>query len=349
MARRLAGMDISSTAVKVAEFERGADGPRLQHLALRKHEDAGGIAAVPGFAELKEAEILAHPRVATIPFPDPPKVEFLRLPATSSTREMAAAVCAEIAMAHDLAEDEVVADFEVAGGMDQDGTTRVMAVFSRGSEIREMFTACRGAGLDLQALDAPELALGATLLANYDFEPNEPAVAVELGNTRSFLVLLVGGEVKFTRVLGVSGRELCNLLEDSFDFGDTPVEEYLVKCKVFPRSEQNLTDRNVLSLAAESFAEKIMSEIRLAVDFCLLNLSDEEHVGDLKRIYLSGGVAKLDGLDTYLADALSIEAEVLDPLGRIEFDFSVLDDLGMEQVPEFSVAIGLALRKEGIQ
>lgn len=61
------------------------------------------------------------------------------------------------------------------------------------------------------------------------------------------------------------------------------------------------------------------------------------------RVLLSGGGARLTNLTSYLAQELRLPVELFDPFLRIEGAQSIAPEVR----PLFSVAIGLALRKEG--
>jgi len=342
--KRLAGMDVASTGIKVVELESTPAGPRLQHIAIHRDGEAARTGTLPPLAELKGQGVLPHGLVATIPFPEPPAVDFCSLPPLPG-RQMAASLRAEVAQAHGLAVDEIVLCHQVLKRPAQGAgaASPVMTVFCPRRAVEGALAACTRAGLQLVALDARELAFVETLLANYEFAPDEPAIAVEIGQTLSFLVLVLDGEVRLVRRLNVTGQDLHNTLKESFDLDPADLAARVQQCHVFPKDQRGLQERNMLGLAAEAFAEQVVSEIRLAMDFCLLNLTED--IAEVRRILLSGGVAKLKGLDDYVAADLGVPVEILDPLRKIEFDFAVLDALGMDQIPEFSVAVGLALRK----
>ena len=61
------------------------------------------------------------------------------------------------------------------------------------------------------------------------------------------------------------------------------------------------------------------------------------------RVLLSGGAARLTNLVNYLAQELRLPVEMFDPFQRIDGAQSIAPEVR----PLFSVAVGLALRKEG--
>lgn len=90
--------------------------------------------------------------------------------------------------------------------------------------------------------------------------------------------------------------------------------------------------------AMASVIEEFVAEIRRSIDYF------RSKGGDVDRIELMGGGAKLRGFDVFLGKALGITAEVYDPLRNIQVTAKKLDPGLVDQNrQELAVAIGNAL------
>ena len=73
--------------------------------------------------------------------------------------------------------------------------------------------------------------------------------------------------------------------------------------------------------------------------------AESERIG---KIVLSGGCAKLTGLDDFLGSSWGVPVELARPFQGIEHDAAQFADEDPEQIgPVLAVAVGLALRRPG--
>ena len=83
------------------------------------------------------------------------------------------------------------------------------------------------------------------------------------------------------------------------------------------------------------------------VQTCALPISTSSE-DRIDRIFLSGGTAKVKGLQELLADRFDAGVELLNPFNAVtynprEFDPDFISDIG----PQAAIAVGLAARKVG--
>lgn len=90
--------------------------------------------------------------------------------------------------------------------------------------------------------------------------------------------------------------------------------------------------------AMASVIEEFVAEVRRSIDYF------RSKGGDVDRIELMGGGAKLRGLDAFLSKTLGIPTEVYDPLRNIQVSAKKLDQEIVDQNrQDLAVAIGNAL------
>jgi type IV pilus assembly protein PilM len=89
---------------------------------------------------------------------------------------------------------------------------------------------------------------------------------------------------------------------------------------------------------------EVASEIARTVDYFKTSGSN----GDLDRLLVCGGVARIKGLIHLLGDRLQVPVEMANPFGEIDLSASEFDSAQLEELaPLASVGVGLALRAVG--
>ena len=100
----------------------------------------------------------------------------------------------------------------------------------------------------------------------------------------------------------------------------------------------------VLSILS-AVSDDIGTEIQKTLDF-FKQISATDH--PLDRIYLTGGTAQVVRMKESLAERLNTQVELLNPFRKIPpVGKDASPDLVNEMMPTASVAVGLALRKQG--
>ena len=89
-----------------------------------------------------------------------------------------------------------------------------------------------------------------------------------------------------------------------------------------------------ISVEQRTILNDLVDEVRKTLRFYMKNNSQ----AFFNQFYLSGGCSKMIGLDSFIAEALNVKVDILNPLNKIDCDKTI------DNPAEFSVAIGLALR-----
>lgn len=94
----------------------------------------------------------------------------------------------------------------------------------------------------------------------------------------------------------------------------------------------------------DGVSENIAVEIQRSFDFFRATTADQE----IHQIVLSGGSARVAGLDAFLGQRLKVGVQVADPFQNIKANPKKFDpEYLRENGPAAAVAVGLALRKAG--
>jgi type IV pilus assembly protein PilM len=108
--------------------------------------------------------------------------------------------------------------------------------------------------------------------------------------------------------------------------------------------QESAADPEALRRVMETVSENIAVEIQRSFDFFRATTADQA----IHRILLSGGSARIRGLDAFLGQRLKIDVELFDPLQNVKVNPKKFDEAFLRDfAPAAAVAVGLALRKAG--
>ena len=97
----------------------------------------------------------------------------------------------------------------------------------------------------------------------------------------------------------------------------------------------------------KSSLNKLFQEIRRGFEYYENN--NKKQAGSVQKILLSGGSSRIQNIDKFLAEKLSIPVEINYPFKNVNIDSKNfdLDNLRLNAV-QFNIALGLAIRKVGV-
>lgn len=173
------------------------------------------------------------------------------------------------------------------------------------------------AGLEVTVIDIQPFALWRVFLQR---NPSEGALAViDMGGQTSHLIISEQGRLCYTRNLSFNGKQLTA----SIDSPPFPID-----------AASNLEET---APAALEGLRQLAGEIKRSLDFYKV----QERGNAVKKIITTGGVSKLNGLETYLSEELGLSVV----RGGPDLAVSERKGLAMPVDPAFSVAVGLAMRE----
>lgn len=235
--------------------------------------------------------------------------------------------------------DEVELDHQIldpaGGGGNQ---MEVLLVAAKKEVVTDYADAARQAQLNPCVVDVGAFALQNCFETNYG-KSDETVALLNVGASISTLNIVHQGESAFTRDVTIGGNAYTEEIQKQLNIGYEEAEAY--KCggtagdEVIPREVEEILTQQ---------AEVMAGEFQRSFDFYLATTAE----GQIDRVYLSGGSAKVPALREAIETRARIPVELLDPFKGIDVDESTFDmDYVTEQAPMAAVALGLALRYEG--
>lgn len=188
------------------------------------------------------------------------------------------------------------------------------------------------AGLSVVAVETETLSLIRCMSRQHS---NVTSMLMNIGSLNTSFSIVQNGIIVFNYSTPLGGYALTRAIASDFGLNSTQAEEYK---RTYGFSDKTLSGK--VGLAIEPIFTNILTEAKKAIAFY-----NEKYKNDspITQILLSGGTARLPGLDVYFVKNLGIETAILNPWKFLNIS-NVPKDI--EQLgPEFGIACGLAVKE----
>ena len=185
------------------------------------------------------------------------------------------------------------------------------------------------------ALEIEAVAITRTLFPNQTGTNDPCTIVIDLGATRTSLIVVDNGVIQFTASLPLSGKQITNTIATEMKFTLEQAEE--AKCLYGLDPAQH---HGALAQVLQTAMDELVSRLTEAIVFYREHFPDGHNI---EQVLLCGGGAYLKNLDQYLANALSLSVT----LGNPQTNLEVTDKVQQAQLLSYTTAIGLALRNTG--
>jgi len=345
--KKLLGIDISSSAVKLVEFSRASvrgqwlyrveafattsipegvveskriNDPGVVGDAIRDVVTRSGTTAKRAATALSGSSIISR---------------VIQLPAGLSESEMEAMVALEADQYIPQHIDEVRYDFDVLGAnaVNADSVDVLLAA-SRGDVVDDLMNALEVGGLIPEVVDAEPYAVEhcSQLLMQDDASASMESniVIADVGARAMDVHVLHHGNLVQTREYAIGGNQLTSDIQQAYGLGYDEAE----------RQKRHGSDTaGYEEMVIQPFVKRLTQELRGALQ--IYQAKDEE--ASIGQVLLVGGCANLPGIAARVEQELALPVNVWDPFAKMQFAKKVDVKRLREQAPALAVASGLAL------
>ncbi|MBI3092876.1 MAG: type IV pilus assembly protein PilM [Candidatus Levybacteria bacterium] len=160
------------------------------------------------------------------------------------------------------------------------------------------------------------------------------SLIAQIGAVNTSLAIIKSGIPVFVYSIPTGGIAISRAIAADFGFTTDQAEEYK---KAYGVSKESLGGK--IGQTAQPVLMSIVGEIKKALAFY-----NEKYKSDasVKQILLSGGTAKLPGVDAFFAETTGIETVVANPWTVLSSQ-NVAKEI-VDNAPDYTIAMGLALR-----
>jgi len=211
--------------------------------------------------------------------------------------------------------------------------TDVMLVAAKKEVIGGYLHMLESIGLRAVIVDVDGFALENAYEANFAID--ESVALVDVGATKMSINIISQGISVLARDVVVGSRQLTERIQDRLGLSTEDAEA--LKVGRVPAEERQKEIEDIFISTCTQWA----LEIKKAIDLYYTNYPD----APLSKLILSGGGARMAGLDHFLKEETGIPAEIFDPFAKVEFDPKKIDSAYLKYIaPEMAIATGLAIR-----
>ncbi|MGB9619382.1 MAG: type IV pilus assembly protein PilM [Armatimonadota bacterium] len=351
------GLDIGSSCIKAAEVVPTAHGWELTQAAVAAcprgtikdgiitdvHEVASAIRAILREAGIRSTSAVcgvsgSQVIVRQVQFPKMPEAVLRK----SIKYEAGKYVSSPI-------EDSVV-EFEIIGDAEEPGQMNVWLVASPREMIDSRVATLEEAGLDPLAIDVEAFALIRSVveLSATDRYLRETIALVDMGASHTDVNVVSRGEFALTRNIPIAGDSFTsaikNLTGSSFEESEQMKLEMAAMHPLDQLASAESDNRNWK--VVQPLLDEMIREIRRSINFYHSQFPEGSTDAFVGRIILTGGTARMPGIDAYLSAKLGIPTEKANvfndsAISTARFSRDFID----EHQPLLAVCTGLALKE----
>jgi len=348
------GIDLGSTSLKAVQISGG----RVVRWAYRELDVNLGSAEAPvgdRFAALTQmlSEFLAiekkAPKTAAISVSgNSVIVRYVKL-AKTSPEELKKTIQFEAEPYIPFSIPEVNLSFHILGDVMEDGQAKMETVLVAAKKdlIEQRLSVLSDVKLRPVVIDVDAFSLeSAYELQRREGLESETVLMIHMGANVTTMIIMENGISKVVRDVFIAGNSVNKSLQRIFDCSFEEAEKLKRKGQILVTPDekeatlaQDDQDSLQISNTIVTVMKDLVSELQRSIDFYLSQHPDRQ----VNRILLSGGCANINGITRYLSQELNMNVEIFDPFEGLVGDN--LPDASLR--PGFSVAMGLATRREG--
>lgn len=211
---------------------------------------------------------------------------------------------------------------------------QVLMVGAPTSIIKKYQQILGSAGLEIAAMETEIVSIVRAVAYGQTTLP--PSLIVNIGSISTSLAIVKDSIMVFVFSVPTGGKALSKAISVDFGVSEEEADKYKMAYGVLGEGPANK-----LGKATKPILSSIILEIKKALAFYSQRYPKEKAV---KQILLTGGTAKLPGIESFFAQESGIETAIANPWRNI-LGNSAQKEL-LANAPDYATAIGLALRDD---
>ena len=221
--------------------------------------------------------------------------------------------------------EECIVDIDILNKR-PDGKMDVLIVSAKKVYIQKRINLIKEAGFLPQAINIDALALYKAFAESPFFTKKNSFIFLNVGHIVTNLLIVKEGEIIFSRDLNIGGENFNRSISDKMNVSRDKVEK--IKQEI---DESSLID--TLSVDLNS----LISELELSIAYSKKNHSLE----NIEGVYISGGSAKLKGLNKMLEKSFNMQINLWNPFMKIKKpkDVSTLEENYLDLILSLGIAL----------
>jgi type IV pilus assembly protein PilM len=254
-------------------------------------------------------------------------------------------------------------EFEISEPLtDASDQMGVMLVAAPNEMVESRLAALHAAGLEPMAVDIEAFALQRALLDLSATQPGEGTTLalLDIGAASTDVNIIADGRFALTRNIEYAGDHFTKALQSIAPTADwSQLEQLKMQTDMGALLATDAAlDSQTLARAVQPVLDELLREVRRSINYYQSQLSDTTNSNlpagltaqtgsrPVSKLVVTGGSAKMLGLETYMAARLGLEVEAWNIADNPMLDMSALAPSFLDEyAPMLTTAIGLALKE----
>lgn len=325
--KKSVGLDIGNHYVKLSELEQRQDKYYLNAFGIERIAAESSEAKIAAIKKLVEESRPSTNQVNISVCGPSVIVRYILLPQMTKT-QLDSAIKYEAEKYIPFNIEEVILTAPILEEKREDNKIKVLIVAAKKSFIEDYTSLVKKSGLEPQLIDVDSFALINSFMLN---NPEQQGIValLNIGTHFTSVNILKDKVSHFMRDVSLGGRDLTKAVAEKLNIQLADAEN--IKCNPQDREEE------IFSIVTPAL-NNLLGEVSLS-----FNYYEDQLERGIDRVYLSGGSAKLSGLDKFLTNNLGMEVVMWDPTTQLQINPGLNIERLKSCLPMLAVSIGLAL------
>lgn len=243
--------------------------------------------------------------------------------------------------------DDSFIEFEVVGETEEQQMD-VLIVAAPRDVVESRLEACRGAGLEVVAVDIEPFAAYRSLIeadpaGDWD---SKTLAMIDVGAATTNVSVISKGQFSMTRTINQGGETLTEALKNYFKLSAEHAEAGKSQLDFRQLLSDKQPQENPPLRVLQPHVDDLIREMRRSLNYFQSQQTDATGSTHVDMLVVTGGGSSLPGLAEYVGDKLAIPVVSSGIFDNPRFTFSGTAELGKGL--DLSVASGLAMRSQGL-
>ncbi len=346
--KRLVGLDIGASGVKMIELKRTKSGFHLVNFGMKSLPPEAivdgsimnGPLVVSEISDLAATLGLGGREVALGVSGHSVIIKKVDL-STRTEKELAETIVFDSEQYIPFDINDVDLDFQILPDSKEQGMMSVLLVAAKKEMTGDRVGVATEAGLVPVIVDIDTFAVENAFEACYGVLPST-VMLLNVGASSLNINILTGGITAFTRDISAGGHAVTEAIQKEFGVSYEEAETLKLGGQGADDATAILPER--VDRIVEEVCAGLATDVHRTLEFFHVSTTSSR----VERIYLSGGSSKIPALSRAVEAKVGIPVEVMDPLRAVHIDERKFDAAYLRDVSaQLAVCVGLALRSPG--
>ena len=217
----------------------------------------------------------------------------------------------------------------------------VLLVAAKRDLIDDYVQVISEAGLNSVIIDVASFAVENAFEMNYDVPVDDVVALVNIGAQVVNINVIQNGVPAFTRDITTGGNQYTEEIQKALSISFDEAERIKLGGGGGAAEQNQEVVPQEVEQAIRAVTDTLVGEIARSLDFFTAT-SVESRIG---KVYLSGGGARISGLDAAFHERTGLDVEIMNPLSRMLPSKGFETEYLAEVAPSLGVSVGLAARR----